>query len=82
MRVHNPDAIAVFVTGSSPYPPVKREVAADSKPGRGLQIIEALSPYWEWFPENSSGKTVFAILETPDATSGIRSKGNQAGSLT
>lgn len=80
MRVHNPEAIAIVVMDSSPYPPVKREVAADSERGRGLQIVEALSPHWEWVPEDG-GKAVFAVLETPNTTSGIQSKGNQTGGL-
>jgi anti-sigma regulatory factor (Ser/Thr protein kinase) len=80
LRVHNPDSIAVIVTDSSPYPPVKREVSVDSERGRGLQIIEALSPHWEWTPEDG-GKAVFAMLETPNTTSGIQSKGNQTGGL-
>jgi anti-sigma regulatory factor (Ser/Thr protein kinase) len=71
MRVHNPEAIAVVVMDSSQYPPVKREAAADSEHGRGLQIIEALSPNWAWAPQDGDGKTVFAVLETPDITSGI-----------
>jgi serine/threonine-protein kinase RsbW len=80
MLVHNPEAIAVVVMDSSPYPPVKREAAADSERGRGLQIVEALSPHWRWVPEDD-GKTVFAVLETPNTTSGIRSNGNQTGDL-
>jgi anti-sigma regulatory factor (Ser/Thr protein kinase) len=80
LRVHNPESVAVIVMDSSPYPPVRREVSADSERGRGLQIVEALSPHWEWVPEDG-GKTVFALLETPNAISGARSKGNQTGSL-
>jgi anti-sigma regulatory factor (Ser/Thr protein kinase) len=80
LRVHNPESVAVIVMDSSPYPPVRREVSADSERGRGLQIVEALSPHWEWVPEDG-GKTVFALLETPNATSEARSKGNQTGSL-
>lgn len=80
LRVHNPDAIAIAVTDSSPYPPVKREAAADSEQGRGLQVIEALSLYRGWVPADN-GKIVFAMLEMPDTTSGIRSKGNQTGTL-
>jgi anti-sigma regulatory factor (Ser/Thr protein kinase) len=80
LRVHNPESIAVIVTDSSPYPPVRCEISADSEQGRGLQIVEALSPHWEWVPEDGR-KTVFALLETPNVTGGIRSEGNQTGSL-
>lgn len=78
VRVHNPEAITVAVTDSSPYPPVKREAPADSEQGRGLQIIEALSPNWGWTAEDG-GKTVFAMLEMPDITNGIQSNEKQAG---
>jgi len=79
-RRRNPDSVAVTVTDSSPYPPVKREEAADSEQGRGLHIVEALSLHWGWAPEGS-GKTVFAVLATPNATSGTAGKGNQAGGM-
>jgi anti-sigma regulatory factor (Ser/Thr protein kinase) len=81
LRVHNPEAIAVVVMDSSPYPPVKRKVSADSERGRGLQIVEALSRQWWWVLEGDK-KNVFAVLETPNATSRTRSKENQAGGPT
>ena len=38
-----------------------REAPADSERGRGLQIVEALSDYWGWHPEDG-GKAIYAVL--------------------
>ena len=61
MRVWAGEAISVVVTDSSPVPPVKRETAAGSERGRGLQIVETPSACWGWNPEEG-GKAVYAIL--------------------
>ena len=61
IRVADSAAVAVIVTDSSPNPPVRREVSADSEHGRGLRIVSALSARWGWRPE-SPGKAVYAIL--------------------
>jgi hypothetical protein len=78
MRVHDPGAIAVVVKDSSPYPPVKRQIAADSERGRGLHIVEALSVHWGWSPEDG-GKAVFAVLETPAPASQASSSASKEG---
>jgi anti-sigma regulatory factor (Ser/Thr protein kinase) len=61
MRVWSEEAVAVVVTDSSPIPPVRPKTTADSEYGRGLQVVEALSVYWDWHPEDG-GKAVYAIL--------------------
>ena len=61
VRTWNPEAVTVIVWDSSPEGPVMREPSADSERGRGLQVVEALSAYWGWHPEDD-GKVVLAIL--------------------
>jgi anti-sigma regulatory factor (Ser/Thr protein kinase) len=61
LRIYYPAAISVIVKDSSPEPPVKHDTAPDNERGRGLRIVEALSDYWGWHPENH-GKAVFAIV--------------------
>jgi anti-sigma regulatory factor (Ser/Thr protein kinase) len=61
VRTWNPEAVTVVVWDSSPEGPVLRETSADSGRGRGLQIVEALSVFWGWHPEDG-GKVVLAIL--------------------
>jgi anti-sigma regulatory factor (Ser/Thr protein kinase) len=60
-RVRNPQAVTVVVSDSSPEGPIRRETPADSKQGRGLQIVEALAVHWGWHPQDG-GKEVFAII--------------------
>jgi len=60
-RSQDQDAVIVCVSDSSPHGPVMRKPSADSEPGRGLQIIQALSVHWGWHPE-PRGKAVYAIL--------------------
>jgi len=60
-RTWNPAAVTVIVSDSSPEGPAVREVPADSEPGRGLQVVGALSARWGWHPEHG-GKAIFAIL--------------------
>jgi anti-sigma regulatory factor (Ser/Thr protein kinase) len=61
MRLAGSGAVAVIVTDPSPNPPVKRDPAADTEHGRGLNIVEALSASWGWRPEDP-GKAVYSIL--------------------
>jgi anti-sigma regulatory factor (Ser/Thr protein kinase) len=61
MRVWHKEAVAIIVSDSSPVPPAKCTTMASSERGRGLQIVEALSAYWAWNPEDG-GKAVYAIL--------------------
>jgi anti-sigma regulatory factor (Ser/Thr protein kinase) len=61
MRVLDGEAVGVVVTDPSPVPPVKRDATAASESGRGLWLVEALSAYWAWNPEDS-GKAVYAIV--------------------
>ena len=49
--------------------------AMSSISGRGLQLIEALSQVWGVFPNRPRGKTVWALLETPE-TPGLRTAGS------
>ena len=60
-RTRNPEAVTVVVSDSSPEGPAVRETSADKEQGRGLQIVEALSAHWGWYPEEG-GKAIFAIL--------------------
>jgi anti-sigma regulatory factor (Ser/Thr protein kinase) len=64
-RLHDPEALAIVVTDTSPEPPVKREASDIAESGRGLCLVEALSARWGWEPRNP-GKAVYAIL-TPEA---------------
>jgi anti-sigma regulatory factor (Ser/Thr protein kinase) len=61
MRLAGSGAVAVIVTDPSPRPPVKRDPAADTEHGRGLNIVEALSARWGWRPQDP-GKAVYAIF--------------------
>jgi anti-sigma regulatory factor (Ser/Thr protein kinase) len=61
MRVWEGEAVAVVVTDPSPVPPVKREAPAACERGRGLWLVEALSAYWAWNPDDG-GKAVYAIV--------------------
>ena len=60
-RIRNPDAVTVVVTDSSPVGPVRREPSPSSERGRGLLVVEELSVYWGWNPEDG-GKAVYAVL--------------------
>jgi anti-sigma regulatory factor (Ser/Thr protein kinase) len=64
-RLHDPEALAIVVTDTSPQPPIKREASDAAESGRGLYLVEALSARWGWEPRNP-GKAVYAIL-TPEA---------------
>jgi len=61
VRSWNLETVTVIVRDSSPEGPVMREPSADSERGRGLRVVEALSAYWGWHPEDG-GKAVLAIL--------------------
>jgi anti-sigma regulatory factor (Ser/Thr protein kinase) len=60
-RTCNPEAVTVVVSDSSPEGPATRETPTDSEQGRGLQIVAALSAYWDWHLE-ADGKAIFAVL--------------------
>lgn len=60
-RIRHPDAVTVVVTDSSPVGPVMREPSHSSERGRGLLVVEELSVYWGWNPEDG-GKAVYAVL--------------------
>jgi hypothetical protein len=64
-RVRYPVAVAVIVTDSSQEGPIKRETSTTSERGRGLQLVEALSPHWGWHP-NHCGKAIFALIATEE----------------
>jgi anti-sigma regulatory factor (Ser/Thr protein kinase) len=53
--------LAIVVTDPCPDPPVRRDPAEDTEHGRGLNIVEALSTWWGWRPQDP-GKAVYAIL--------------------
>jgi anti-sigma regulatory factor (Ser/Thr protein kinase) len=57
----SPAAVTVAVADSSPHGPVRRDTAARSEQGRGLQLVQAPSAHWGWRPEDG-GKAVFAVL--------------------
>jgi anti-sigma regulatory factor (Ser/Thr protein kinase) len=61
LRARNPETVTVVVTDSSPQGPVTREAPTTGERGRGLRIVDELSDYWGWNPEND-GKTVYAVL--------------------
>jgi anti-sigma regulatory factor (Ser/Thr protein kinase) len=60
-RIRNPDAVTVVVTDSSPVGPVMREPSHSSERGRGLLVVDEMSVYWGWNPEDG-GKAVYAVL--------------------
>jgi anti-sigma regulatory factor (Ser/Thr protein kinase) len=60
-RIRNPDAVTIVVTDSSPAGPVRRDPSRNSERGRGLLVVEELSVYWGWNPEDG-GKAVYAVL--------------------
>jgi anti-sigma regulatory factor (Ser/Thr protein kinase) len=60
-RLHDPEALAIVVTDTSPEPPVKCEASDAAESGRGLYLVEALSACWGWEPRDP-GKAVYAIL--------------------
>ena len=60
-QAQDQEAVIVVVSDTSPQGPVMRTPPADSEPGRGLQIVQALSVHWGWHPE-PRGKAVYAIL--------------------
>jgi anti-sigma regulatory factor (Ser/Thr protein kinase) len=60
-RIRNPDGVAVVVTDCSPVGPVMCEPSHITERGRGLLVVEELSAYWGWNPEDG-GKAVYAVL--------------------
>ena len=60
-RLHDPPAVAIVVTDTSPEPPAKRQASDTAECGRGLYLVEALSARWGWEPRDA-GKAVYAIL--------------------
>jgi anti-sigma regulatory factor (Ser/Thr protein kinase) len=63
LRLNSCGSIAVIVSDSSPFPPVKREPPAGTEHGRGLCIVGALSASWGWQRhQDAPGKAVYAIL--------------------
>jgi len=54
--------IAVLVWDASPQPPVRTRVDNEAESGRGLLLVEALSPRWGWYvPRDTAGKVVWAV---------------------
>jgi len=61
MQVRNPDAVAIVVEDSSPEGPVTHPAPDINERGRGLRVVEELSDFWGWNPEDG-GKAVYAVL--------------------
>ncbi|MGH3176355.1 MAG: ATP-binding protein, partial [Streptosporangiaceae bacterium] len=53
--------ILILVRDASPQPPVLADVTGEAEHGRGLQIVEAVSEQWGWYP-SGNGKFVWAIV--------------------
>jgi serine/threonine-protein kinase RsbW len=58
---HDPEALLITVTDSSPNPPEKLDPADVVEYGRGLNIVDTLSARWGW-ERKGTGKAVYAIL--------------------
>jgi hypothetical protein len=53
--------VLILVQDASPHPPARMNVDADAERGRGLQIVEAVSHGWGWYPARGGGKVVWAL---------------------
>lgn len=61
------DRVLVLAWDPSPLPPVLVHGGDDAEHGRGLQIVQALSEQWGWYPPQAmSGKVVWALAGRPD----------------
>jgi anti-sigma regulatory factor (Ser/Thr protein kinase) len=60
------DRILVLAWDPSPLPPELVHGDGDAENGRGLQIVEALSEQWGWYPPQAMpGKVVWALAGRP-----------------
>lgn len=59
-----PGEVLIEVFDPSTDPPVPSSPDSGSEHGRGLQLIEALSREWGWFPVPGGGKCVYCCLAT------------------
>lgn len=60
------DRVLVLAWDPSPLPPVLVYGDGDAEHGRGLQIVEALSEQWGWYPPQAMpGKVVWALVGQP-----------------
>ncbi len=56
--------VLILIWDASPRPPVCMNISDDDESGRGLLLVEAISAEWDWyFPAETSGKVVWAVLE-------------------
>ncbi|WP_285580000.1 ATP-binding protein [Actinoallomurus iriomotensis] len=60
------DTALIEVTDRSEASPDRRRRSLDRVDGRGLLLVEACSRDWGWRLEEPGGKTVWALVETPD----------------
>lgn len=54
--------VAICVWDSCPDPPRPGQAGDSDENGRGLQLVEAMSASWDWYPHDG-GKVIQAILE-------------------
>ncbi len=56
--------VMILVWDASPQPPERVNISGDAESGRGLLLVETISDKWDWyFPQDMSGKVVWALLE-------------------
>lgn len=58
--------VMTLVWDANPRPPARAEITDEAESGRGLLLVEAMSERWDWyFPEQTSGKVVWALTACP-----------------
>jgi hypothetical protein len=58
------EQVVIAVWDANSRPPVRSQAEADDEAGRGLQLIEALSTYWNWYRTvHERGKVVWAVAD-------------------
>jgi len=57
--------LLICVADMCPEPPAQADADADALDGRGLMIVEALSERWGWYPADTAGKAVWALIRVP-----------------
>jgi hypothetical protein len=59
--------VLIEVWDSSEAAPDRQEESVDRVDGRGLLLVEACSKDWGWRLEKQGGKTVWSVIDIPDA---------------
>lgn len=64
--VHRPDGVRIYLADGSAVRPVVRELDAQSRRGRGMRVVAALTNGWGC-DEHHGGKRVWVDLDVGDA---------------